>query len=651
MHPLEIIKDILDGVPLAASQINASAFDPSDAAYSGISHYVCTRGFLPGLEMANPTKVLDSVNELAELMNGHITTNEDGKIDFGLFDPSAAAVDHWGPDVLTNFKQRPLDDNIRNRIIVQSARHGENDYRQITQRNDTDSQGYLAHPDEAERIVSDVLSTPWLDATDIAVFDGGNMQTTWTQVGLFGAMGSFCGCRVPSNWPTVAQAADAQLSATRPAYIAIDNEIIKCAAALTLNEGGGLFGIEHSPIRATYNPISRGQLGTSNVYHAAGAPEDAGLDYWRVRDMTIAVAIVDARLERFGQGAPVVELDTPLHKSWVQYGDLITIEAGDFVGFGYDGIVEGDGKWEVILREINPHDNPASVHWVLMWATETSPTSTYGFDQIERVFPDSFDEAPESLSTMRPFTTDGLVLTAGLGLVADMTAGVFGVGYKDKKLDSYSGHVFTASRDTYVISNLRMRVLRFEETALGAGAPDLYNGETLIAKVVTDGSAITSIDQSEMPVKPFDVGRILNAAFAIYLNTPFSAPKTTLSPIPFDTTEYDVGPTGPNVTGSGTFVVPEDGTYTFRGCCVLQAYPAGFYCYMALHVNAGYKRWGTQLRNDSGATRTMVLPGAFGDIELSKNDVVDVRVYNADNNSITVKKGAHLTYFCGRQIR
>jgi hypothetical protein len=802
-HPLEAIETIFTDAGLSSAQYDGDAFDPSDASNAAISHYVISRGVWPGsggdsegysqlgtyrtqrgwvgnysagqMLVRDGIPALELVNELACLLNGQIRNNEDGEITFSRFDSSGSAVDHWSQEIYTEFSQRPLDENVRNRITVAYARHGGSDYHRETVRNDTDSQASYAYPGESERIIAERIETPWLDGTDLVSdlggFAGSLTTTTNTTLVLQGPGASaLTGTRVPNGWPSSPQASDAQLSASRPAYFLIDDqmpiiwqpnftgvglddlssggtyegtadttieveitatgtpdtyrwrqdggawdtgnsastsavelvdgititfgattghtvgdlwtilaepnriEIVKSTTAITIDSTFFCAGmVEDDPSAAFPNhsvgpypykltlTVARAQFGTTAYPHIVDADAIAN-GFWRVRDITQPVDLAEARLKRFGNGAPVVELKTPLHKAWIQYGDFVTLDAPDFVGYGYDGIDQNDGKWEVAMREIAPHDAEPGIKWVLVWAAEGSPTLTLSNAQIITSvnLSDAVDEESESGYLFRPHAPTGWTteqVPAG-GLQANISPGDASSGTKMARMDRDYKPTFTASKDTYVSWSMRGRCMVFRETALAAGRPTYDVGEFEIAKVVTDATDVTSIDQSELPTKPFSVGKIYNPAFSVYRNSAWTVPKAGggSTTVPYDTANYDDGPLGSaNVNlSTGTFTVPtgEGGVYNFSACAGVTALPTGYYFKIDLYVGGALTLEGDKIRNDSGSAQDTTVTGSFSDVTLSDADAVTIKIYtDYPTANLNGQTGSTITYFSGRRVR
>lgn len=93
------------------------------------------------------------------------------------------------------------------------------------------------------------------------------------------------------------------------------------------------------------------------------------------------------------------------------------------------------------------------------------------------------------------FIASGLVWSQTALLVGEMTAGVVYIDGERLVIGALSGINFTASKDTYVDVGVD-GVVDYDPVANGASAPALAASHVRIAKVVTDGSGITSVVQT-----------------------------------------------------------------------------------------------------------------------------------------------------------
>lgn len=89
------------------------------------------------------------------------------------------------------------------------------------------------------------------------------------------------------------------------------------------------------------------------------------------------------------------------------------------------------------------------------------------------------------------FTYSGMLPVTSANLTSNISAGVSYVSGLRISKDAES-HTYTASKDTYVYIN-EGGYYDYQEVANGASAPSTPSGDLLLAKVVTSGTAITSV--------------------------------------------------------------------------------------------------------------------------------------------------------------
>ena len=92
----------------------------------------------------------------------------------------------------------------------------------------------------------------------------------------------------------------------------------------------------------------------------------------------------------------------------------------------------------------------------------------------------------------------GLVVTQDTLLDGDISAGTVYINQALVSVDAVVGNAFTASKDTYVDVG-DDAVITYTETVIDAGAPALAADAVRIAKVVTDGTEITSVVDMSTP--------------------------------------------------------------------------------------------------------------------------------------------------------
>jgi len=182
------------------------------------------------------------------------------------------------------------------------------------------------------------------------------------------------------------------------------------------------------------------------------------------------------------------------------------------------------------------------------------------------------------------FVATGFTFATSASLVSAFTGGRAYVGGRVITKPNYN-HTFTASKDTYVdVSSADLPTsnddLTYTAVANGAGEPSLAAGQMRIAKVVTDGTAVTTVTDLRRlsPGKQHykrqlittdstqtDIQEQFGVTFTAYPGgSQMSTEKTITLPEPFDDANYTVvaicggrssgsDPTGPSDTdGRGT---------------------------------------------------------------------------------------------------
>lgn len=488
-----------------------------------ISHFNCSRGGgrwrkYDDFVIRNPTSAFDLLEEIAMMLNGMWARNEDGQVTFLHFDATVAAVDHWDDDVIQDFEQLSDDDNLVNDFTVVWQRNRTKEYTQQYRQADTDSQSNYAFPGTSERIVSEKIEVDWLDHTKGQLAEAMNAWQShmeWMQ-----PVHGLTGCRWP-YYGVGSQPLWAQVDTTiRPGYFLIkgdpdNDEIIR---ALYITPHAECFYVTRDPdtdsrvthgpypARAAFTWIGRGQLGTPASAHSYGTP---------VYDITIPYYMASRRIERFGAGAAKVEVTVPLSKAWVQYGDLVTLEHSPYLAYGKDGLVAGDGKWEVTLKEVVVYGDP-HCRFILTYAGVGSPTVSH---ESPRVVDGSISEdvwiGLENEEVAVPYVAEGLETTQDSGLDGTISSGTMSIGVVRAELADDVAYSFEANKDTYITFDQASAGLAFHATTIDSGRPAYASTEYEIAKVITDGSSITTIDTSQKSLAPISGVKVINGTTGI----------------------------------------------------------------------------------------------------------------------------------------
>jgi len=161
----------------------------------------------------------------------------------------------------------------------------------------------------------------------------------------------------------------------------------------------------------------------------------------------------------------------------------------------------------VTVPQVNPNDEvtalsvnqgPNAIAAVVNGNIDDANVSTLSGSKISSgtLTSASFDtntnpETRES-ETIGDLVVNGLIWSATTGLGGTMTAGVAYIGGKRLVVSSVASYTFTASRDTYVyIDNTGSP--QYNAQTNGATQPATPANNIIIAKVVTNGSTVTSV--------------------------------------------------------------------------------------------------------------------------------------------------------------
>lgn len=517
-HPLEVIESILTRAGVPSSLIDSTSFDPSDSAYSTISHLTVSRGGLRGSPqfsegVNDPTEARELIDQLCELLNGQLIVNESGQVAFSLFDSTAASVADWTTDHILSIEQEEIDANVINRVTVHSAKrpdgqHG-NEFQVNYSQNDTDSQSAYSYPGESDRIYEQEFKTEWLNVAHGNVYAGTGAPGTNT-IGAADTSLQLCTYQLPAfsgcRQAGPSQPSDATLASGRVAYLQLmgggagtyQTEIVKVTAISfnTAYKGDIIYRDPDSTTDTITEPdgyirctltVQRAQFGTTAV---------SGVKTIAAFDITVPVYMADSRIERFGGGAPVVIVTTNFSEYDKQVGDLVTITYDGYVSYGRDGLTTST-KWEIISKEEDLFGSTPQIRWKLMFAGTAVPTKTHlvrraANDHIGAQMKDSL----KNTDVNRSIVANGLVASKVTGLQAKLTAGTISNGATRTDIESDVTHTVTASKDTYVAVSRLTGAVAFVEVDNDDPEPTAPDDSDYVAKVVSDGTEITSVDTS-----------------------------------------------------------------------------------------------------------------------------------------------------------
>lgn len=232
--------------------------------------------------------------------------------------------------------------------------------------------------------------------------------------------------------------------------------------------------------------------------------------------------------------------------------------------------------------------------------------------------------------------TGGIVaISSGLvGTFSNVTYFISGQYYT---ASSIANKTYTASKDTYVDINTSGTVT-YTEVANGAASPALTAGNVRIAKVITNGSAITSVTQSQNSDSLGNIFRntgIISAIqfvvpykFKYYRNAAANTGNGAFAVIAHDTKVFDSG----NNVSSGVFTVPSGGAGWYQFAAGMSVGSDSVDTAIGLFKNGTEETRGTQ--GTYGAVSASYLVTSL--IQLAATDTVDVRAFAASTKALNV---------------
>ena len=556
-HPLQVAERICRYCGLDDNEIDTTALSP--ATHTDISHWVVTRHTTIGGQQHGGGSVTSAVkgdqlmSQLAVILDGQLATDEEGKFGYFPYDDTASPSANWTDDDLEEVEVVSLYGDLANRVSVNS--HPSSDSPKLagplagvlTAR--FEPRGGYSEDDEAsqerfgwadptgDQILRNIASwsldlqfcpgearlsgTSWDDGTGYP--SSGTPLPTDTFAVAGRSSFAMAGARVAqrtslteaqweagtgySQYPDTAQPSDAQLSDSRIAHLLIDDEIVTVDRATfpgpdfytAYDCEAWLVPVPQSvtdryPSFIEYRLLARGQLGTDKQAHDADGKNTAS-----VLDITIAVAMVKSRIERWANGGTRLRVTTrSLEWLKLQLGDLVTITTDRFLSYGHNGLTTAT-KWEVASK--TPHifgDNP-HVEFELVYATETSPPtpSVVGYANSVRLLTERerayLSGGGEYAATN--FVEQGFDFTDDGGLVGTLGTGSASGWSIIAMLNTPVPITFTASKDNYVTIDVASGHIRLYPVTISAGVPsDLPPTDVVLWCITTDGSDITGTE-------------------------------------------------------------------------------------------------------------------------------------------------------------
>jgi len=511
-HPLEVLDQALQDVGIASAKIDSTTFSPGN--FTDISHYCFSsygvNAYLSDSEQTNLPKepsegdILYDVysaehagfgvarilpdrflKEFQQLTQSIMLVDSSGKLKISKLDPSAAVTHHFTVDEYHTFEQDPKP-AIYNVISI-ALGMGANENK-LTLKDATSITNY------GERVaeINSVYLSPGTLAKPNVLFNGNGITPNGE-----GTAG-FAGTRnlVPG------QVAADKISADRPFYALFRREIIKSTAEAALavavmplenyDEDGDLSAYVDVAWGVDYDPIVSRPFGGTQDAPGAGLP-------FMFSDITAAYNFATAALTRYSNGAPKITFSVGLEFINIELGDMISIDNDFFVSPELRlNALDSTVKFEVVGREILPVGDTVGVKLTCVYVTKSSAPATSVSIVTPPMMKDrlgrsSVDKSAVVKGYMDHSVLDGLDAEATSGLGYKINAGNLSTGAGTRQSGLALTQTATASKHTYIGIDSRSGQLIKQEVATSADEPALAGEEIRLAKVISDGSGVTSV--------------------------------------------------------------------------------------------------------------------------------------------------------------
>lgn len=295
---------------------------------------------------------------------------------------------------------------------------------------------------------------------------------------------------------------------TRPLYFQMYHPMVpyKEIIKVTTQPTGGNKRIQnyYDPSTDTVKGTSYSAYNTYRVQRAQlGSSAYAFPRYSLLVDITAQVFMADHILNRYGgDSSPKIRVRTSLKQFAVEVGDLVTIDRPQFLAYGVDGI-DNTTKWQALSKSVDIGAAEPSIEWTLLRAVEGTSTRTH--NTYRNQMTSNADESHNAksllgngLGKVRVMSIPGwsgngisVELVSGFnvklnpGLLADLTRAI--------RAHEVASETLSASKDIYIYVDSVRGDWVIKEVTLGAARPDEEVTDVPVAKVVTDGSGVTSI--------------------------------------------------------------------------------------------------------------------------------------------------------------
>jgi len=517
IHPLEMAEAVALQVGVPSDLINATSMDPT--THVGIEHWVVDREST-ALEagedhsITSPVKAKAILDSMARHLGGMFAVQEDGTIEYVHYPEAGpgSPVDVWTEDDMAG--ERPITPKtalgdvvnsvlarghfVRNKIVGrQSADDEEAQVSFVV--DETASQAAFVHASgTASPGLTFAKETKSEWSTGYAWLSDFNAAPAATHPLNGPGVAYLSGARWP-GYPAGSHPAATQVSASRPLYLLIDQEIVACDQ-LNLSTSTRTYVHSYDPTSgwggtskqdrpagygaATIRVLSRGAFGTSSVNHPG---------YKQAYDVTPLISAALMRARRWRYGVTILEVKTKLHKYAYQYGDIVGLEmdAGYYTGYKISSLTSAI-KWEVVGKHPDISGPEPHIRWTLALAANAAHTAfaaTYAVEgrrslaqQIRRMLAIDLDVfAVSTIYSGFGLSDSGLDVTVGSGFAVN--------GESIAELPIDATLTMTASVTSWITFDVGAQQLVVRESG---SQPSPEGREAWLWKVITDGSGVTS---------------------------------------------------------------------------------------------------------------------------------------------------------------
>lgn len=574
LHPLHAIGAGLGGqqginvkADMPSTLIDSTSLDVTQPEYDEISHLVIAR-HTPARTTAavggqggatfyqvqshyngEEADAMSLVNEIGALIHGAYVVTENGKMRFKIFNPDAAATFDWGKDQIRRLRPISAQESILNETTL-SWLINENQPQVRYQKVDEDSALRYKYPGQTYRLISHAMTSNWLQAHVARLISGPS-----------GTRPAIAHAAVPpfdivvrgdpfivmtGTRQAFAQPADAQVTASRPAYIRIDQEIFK-VEAMSFNASkrtqlyvwnpatDALDSFGYMPNEITLRVTERFIKGGNQSDHNQNRA---------VYDVTLAEMWGTKILERFCDGIDIIEVETWADQYGTQVNDLGTITHPEYLSWGKNGL-DSNTKWEVIAKEPLLFQDPPVIRWKLALAKRTAALVYQYHPTVQMTDPYSSTWAAISASRnqemSRPYKAGGTPRhSSGFDVILPEGMAVSN-GMRRAELPKDVTVTVTADRDTYLTMDILTMAVGQYEVPRGGSVPEVGLTEAIVAKVVSDGNGAIGIDATVAPAAPLPGDKIVDSSIGQTKYGAASVPSTAIAPAAVQAQHFAIG--------------------------------------------------------------------------------------------------------------